>query len=341
MGDQHMLRRWGWVPIAASLTACSYPRPNQAAKAPFSQTLKIDTADLYRYAAGATVYSIGAFDKIIVTVYQYPDLSGEFLVKEDGTVFVPNAGNVPIAGFTLREAQNELTRALEPFVPRAQVDVKPSEIRSKVYYLSGEIKNPGAYPVLRPVTLGKAVALAGGLTATAFPDSAYLSRRGKAYPIDLQRTLSTADDRIYLQGGDMVYVPSSANATVYVLGEVVKPSAVALTNGGGLGVIQAISAAGGLTGGADEDEVAIIRRVGDNLELRVVNVENALKSGAGEALAFRLHPGDIVWVPPMGIANWNRALALISPTLDTLLFKPLSGARDYFLIKDILDRGNP
>ena len=326
---------------AIIVAACSYPKAPTGAhgEVAIEEIHELDSAEFLQHASAATGYTIGPFDRLTLSVWQYPDLSGDVLVKEDGTVFLPNAGNISISGMTLREAQNTLTQSLLPFVPRAQLDISPSEIRSNVYYVLGEVNQAGAYPILRPQHLAEAVANAGGFTQNAQGTHAYLSRNGKAYPINLAHSFSSdGNNPIFLQQGDLIYIPSQAEASVYVLGEVANPSAVPLA-AGQLGVIKAIAEAGGLTSGASESRVAVIRRVDRKLQLRVVNVSTTLSGVNRDFLGVELQPGDIIWVPPRGITNWNRTLSLITPTLDTLLFRPLGGVRDYFLIREIIDGG--
>jgi polysaccharide export outer membrane protein len=323
------------LPAVLLATACAYPRPTKdesGSAITYAEDVSIDTAALYTYAEKETSYTVGAFDKLLVKVWRNDDLSGEIWVKEDGSIFVPDVGYVPLAGLTLKEAQIKLTAALTAVVRNPQIDLAPVEVRSKRFYLLGAVKNPGGYPIYKPLTVLEAVSLAGGALETAALEGAYLNRKGRVYPIDMNE-LFRANKEIYLTQGDKLYVPSRAEAVIYVLGEVAKPGAYPVS-AGGLDVMQAVAQAGSYTVSADEDEIAIVRRRGDKFQLQVVNLEDAVKYAAGNPLAFRLRAGDIVWVPPMGIASWNRALAMITPTLDTFLFKPLAGGRDYFLIQD-------
>lgn len=324
--------------ITSLAPACAYPRATPADNehpVVYAQDFTVDTSALYGYADKATVYTVGPFDRIQMKIWRYDELSGELLVKEDGTIFIPNVGFVPVAGLTLREAQAKLTEAIAVFVKNPQIDLAPIEVRGKRYYIMGAVRNPGGYPIFKPITLREAVSLSGGSTEQSLLSNAYLNRGGQVFPVDVHASFTGASRDVYLQSGDMLYVPSRADATVYVLGEVAKPGAYPVS-AGGLDVMQAVAQAGGYTVSADEDEIGIVRRKGDKFQLQVVNLEDAMKYAEGDPLAFRLQPGDIVWVPPMGIASWNRGLALISPTLDTFLFKPLAGARDYFLIEQVI-----
>ena len=179
--------------------------------------MPIDTAALYSYAKNDTVYTVGPFDRIDLSVWSYPDLSRNLLVKEDGTVFVPNAGHVPIGGLTLRQAQNKLTTALSVVFDNPQIDLNPVEVRSKRYYVVGEVKLPGGYPIFKPLTVREAISLAGGTTEYSLLESTYLSRGGKVYPIDVYSMLTASGNEVYLHADDVLYIPSKSTATVAML----------------------------------------------------------------------------------------------------------------------------
>lgn len=323
--------------LAVWLAACGHASTKPQRPAKPAVTLETHPEELFSYTENATIYTVGSFDRVRISIWRYEDLSGEMLVKEDGTIFVPNVGAIMVAGLTLRQAQERLTKAVGSYVNDPQVDIQPVEVRSKRFYLSGAFKNPGAYPVYRPLTVAEAVTLAGGTNGDALVDGALLSRRGRVHPLSIDALYTPSDQLIYIQANDVLYVPSRSEATVFVLGEVTRPGSYPLHSMRGLPLLQAIAQAGGFTLGADEDEVAVVRRNGDRLEMYVVEAGVALDEGGGSAAAFVLRPGDIVWVPPSGIGSWNRAMELLNPTLDTLLLRPLSGVRDFFWIKDFMD----
>jgi polysaccharide export outer membrane protein len=326
------------VVCAGLVAACSHT-PKEKTRTTLVRELDSEQDGLHQYAQRATVYTIGPFDRIQLSIWRYDDLSGEVTVKEDGTVFIPNVGRVPLAGLTLSEAQTRLTSLVGVYVTNPQVDLQPIEVRSKVYYVTGSFRYPGAYPIFKPITLAEAITIAGGTGPEAVGDGALFSRDGKVYPLDLG-AVYTSRQKIYLQAGDLLYVPSRLESNVFVLGEVFRPGAYPLFSTRGPELMQAVAQAGGYTAAANENEVAVIRRQGGKMVLQVVDLEAALEGDMVSLAALRLQPGDIIWVPPSGIGDWNRALALISPTLDTLLFRPLTGVRDYFLIQDLIRRND-
>src|ERR1700687_1104256 len=57
----------------------------------------------------ATAYRLGTGDKVRVTVYNEPTLSGAFDVNDQGVGALGRIGPVAIAGKTIREAQTLIT----------------------------------------------------------------------------------------------------------------------------------------------------------------------------------------------------------------------------------------
>jgi protein involved in polysaccharide export with SLBB domain len=123
----------------------------------------------------ATAYRLGTGDKVRVTVYNEPTLSGDFDVNDQGVVALGLIGPVAIAGMTIREAQTLITEkyAKDYLVnPRVNVEV----LNYRPFFILGEVKNPGSYPFVNGMTVVNAVALAGGYTPRANRDRVYVKR---------------------------------------------------------------------------------------------------------------------------------------------------------------------
>ena len=104
---------------------------------------------------------------------------------------------------------------------------------------------------------------------------------------------------------------------VHAVGGNVKNTVVPFMNGR-LNLLQALAAAGYGYRDAAQGRLAdtrIIRSVGDHGEFFVVDAERML---AGEVGPFELVPGDVIFVPPTGVTNWNEALAQLLPSLQTI-----------------------
>lgn len=118
-----------------------------------------------------------------------------------------------------------------PIRPGDVVTVRSAEI----VYVVGEINKPGAFP-MRPrerLTVLRALALSGGLTATAARGDAIVLRANAAgerveIPVDLGKVLKGSEPDIVLQGQDVLFVPTSGSkaamrATLNALLRTVRP----------------------------------------------------------------------------------------------------------------------
>jgi polysaccharide export outer membrane protein len=131
-------------------------------------------------------YRLGTGDKIRVTVYGEPDLSGEFQVDGSGFVRLPLVGQVSASGHTIREFEGDVAARLsEGYLrsPRVSAEV----VNYRPFFILGEVNKPGEYPYVNGMNVVTAVALAGGFTYRADEGDVYIRRGGKPeeeYPAD-------------------------------------------------------------------------------------------------------------------------------------------------------------
>jgi protein involved in polysaccharide export with SLBB domain len=146
-------------------------------------------------------YLLGPGDKVRITIYDEPDLSGDLAVSDQGSISMSLIGQVNVAGRTLGEVQSEITqRYAEKYLvnPRVNIDV----LNYRPFFILGEVKNPGGYPYVAGMTVVNAIALAGGYTP-----------RGSKRGITIKRTnikdgkeQSATEDGPVLPG-DVIRVP--------------------------------------------------------------------------------------------------------------------------------------
>jgi len=111
-------------------------------------------------------YKLDSGDRLRVTVFEEPDLSGDFEVDGLGTISLPLIGEVKVGNLTLREAEKTIeTRFLAGYLKRPQVSIDVLNYRP--FYILGEVKDPGSYPFVSGITVLNAVAMAGGFTYRA------------------------------------------------------------------------------------------------------------------------------------------------------------------------------
>ena len=157
---------------ALLLAACAgQPAITSASLAPNIELLDTDTLPEPsdgRDANGLRNYTIGAFDRLKVDVFDVPEISNaEIEVDAGGRISVPLAGDIQVAGRTPSEAADLIEAALLRYIRDPQVAVNLIRTVSQVVTVDGEVKRPGLYPVQGDMTLMRAVARAEGLTEFA------------------------------------------------------------------------------------------------------------------------------------------------------------------------------
>lgn len=139
--------------------------------------------------ASVDAYTLGAGDRLRVTVYNEPTLSGFFSIGGDGNLAMPLIGNIEAGNKTPRDIEKIIHDKLVggDFVKNAQVSVELTTYRP--YYILGEVNRPGQYPYVAGIKLQQAIAAAGGYT--------YRANRGTAY---IQRGADPAEKSVKIKG---------------------------------------------------------------------------------------------------------------------------------------------
>jgi polysaccharide export outer membrane protein len=165
------------------------------------------------------------------------------------------------------------------------------------FFVQGEVRKPGAYPLEKETSVLEALTIAGGLTDRAAPGSgAVLRRTPGGVQERLALDLSGADPRareVMLRDGDTVVVP--AGNTFYVLGEVRRPGAYQLDQAGT--VLEGVALAGGFTEKAAPGRVRLIRNhKSGRQESITVDLNEVIKRGRKDK-DLPLTPNDVIVVP--------------------------------------------
>lgn len=159
-------------------------------------------------------YRIAPGDVLEITVYGERDLSKKGLVvRPDGKVTFPLAGDIKVGDMTTVQVKQELEKKLHAFIPEAVATVSVQTLGSLQYYVVGKVNKPGMFDVSRPLTVLQALALAGGLTV--FADQRHIqivrNQDGKVsrLPFNYKEVVNGKhlEQNIVLQRGDTVVVP--------------------------------------------------------------------------------------------------------------------------------------
>jgi polysaccharide biosynthesis/export protein len=159
-------------------------------------------------------YQLRPGDVVAVSVWQEPGLEQLVLVRPDGGVSFPLAGDLRAEGLTVDQLAASIKSKLTRFIPNPVVTVTLQEIPGNRIFVIGRVNSPGDFPIIsRDVTVMQALSMAGGLTPFAKDREIRVLRQvdGKeeSYPFDYRRAVrgEGVQQAITLQPGDVVVVP--------------------------------------------------------------------------------------------------------------------------------------
>jgi polysaccharide biosynthesis/export protein len=293
------------------------------------------TADLNLFAK-PTAYKVGPGDVLQITVWDHPELAAAlgqatantrvadaapgFVVGGDGNIQFPYISKpIHAVGKTPEQLQREIYTELSKVFVKPQVTVRVESYRASQVYVDGDVKTPGAQSINDiPMTLTEAVGRSGGFMPTADQSRVVITRNGTSYPVNVAQMLRAGKNPsdIVLQPGDMLHVSARDENTVYVMGEVVKPTAVTPLRDGTLTLAEAISQAGNLSPTtSNARQLFVIRQVpGDEPVIYHLDA----KSPVSMILAnqFPLEAKDVVYVDNSGLVRASRVLDLLLPAIN-------------------------
>ena len=249
------------VPVLL-LTVCASaqpPNPNRAISVPEA-------------GANLPAQPVGANDLIAVSVYDAPELSRTVRISGDGFIRLPMLQQrIKAVGSYPAELETAIVKALreEQILVDPFVTVTIAEYHSRPISVAGAVKMPLLFQAEGPTTLLEAIARAQGLREDAGQVILVTQSQPGAdgTPVVLTRRINVRgliDDadpalNVKLTGGEEVRVPEVSK--IYIVGNVTKPGAYPVQDGGDTTVLQMLALAEGLTQFAGK-QAFIYRREG-------------------------------------------------------------------------------
>jgi polysaccharide export outer membrane protein len=163
---------------------------------------------------------VRAGDKVRLTVWRSPEMSGEFIVDQDGAIQHPLLHDIRVGGLTFPAAQQVVATKLAEYEAHPQFLLQPL-FRVVV---TGEVKQPNILYLPGGTSVAEAVALAGGPTDRGRLDRIHVFRHGTDTVLDLSGPRAQVVD-FALLSGDQIQVDRRRD----VLRDVVLPSATLVT----------------------------------------------------------------------------------------------------------------
>ncbi len=144
---------------------------------------------------------------VLVTIWQEPDLSGDYSIDSKGYVALPLIGKIQVSRFTKDSLESYLVTEYSNYLRSPIIMVEPL-IRIGVL---GEVRSPGLYRVSPEAPLWDVIEKSGGLTSKANLLKIKFMRRGEVVNSQLLQAFENGESLqvIGMQSGDQVVVPSS------------------------------------------------------------------------------------------------------------------------------------
>jgi polysaccharide export outer membrane protein len=272
-----------------------------------------------------TAYKIGPHDRLQITVWEHPELNdpgGEKIMPElagkvvgdDGELYYPYVGNIPVAGKTVSEVRTLLTRELSKYFKKVKLDIRVLSFQSHRAAIVGEVKTPGIQSMTEtPLTVAEAISRAGGVGPDADMSNVALARDGKLYKIDVLALYEkgSTTQNLLLKDGDVLNIPDRKDSKVLMMGEVGRQQALQI-NKGKMSLAQALAEAYGVDFNTSRPGEIYVIRPGDmNPEIFQLNAESPDAMILADQFALQAH--DTVFVGTAGVTQWSRVLNQILP----------------------------
>jgi polysaccharide export outer membrane protein len=178
-----------------------------------AEDLKKPTAESTSSAPADTVYRVQPGDILQISVWKEKDLEREVLVRPDGGLSFPLAGEIQATGLALDALRKEIEMRLTRYIPSPVVTVAVKVAAGSKVYVVGRVNRPGEFNATRYLDVMQALSLAGGTTPYASENSIKILRRVNGVETAIPFKYGQVEggrklkQNIILQSGDVVVVP--------------------------------------------------------------------------------------------------------------------------------------
>jgi polysaccharide export outer membrane protein len=158
-------------------------------------------------------YLVQPGDTLSITVWKEQDLQGDILVRPDGGLTFPLAGEIEASGHTVDDIRKALQARLTKYIPDPVVTVLVKKTDGSRIFVVGKVNRPGDFPLIRPMDVMQALSLAGGTTPYADVNGIRVLRREATgqqvfrFRYDDIRRGKDLSQNMLLRSGDTVIVP--------------------------------------------------------------------------------------------------------------------------------------
>ncbi|MER5172704.1 polysaccharide biosynthesis/export family protein [Thioclava sp. GXIMD2076] len=246
-------------------------------------------------------------------------------INDDGTLFVPYAGPIHVAGLTVETARERVQDALSSLLPAAQVQLsRQPGARNTADLVSGVAAPKSIDLSQRPMSVLSAITEGGGVSSSFANPQVRLLRGNSVYEISMKRLIDDPTLDTGMRRGDKLLVTEDPRYFLS-MGATGKEAIVPFPRDK-VSALEAITLAGGVNDSrADPKGVLILRdypasAVGPNgpSNQRVIfSINLTTTDGLFSAQNFYLQPQDVVLATESPIVKAQTLFSLFNTTVSS------------------------
>jgi polysaccharide export outer membrane protein len=170
--------------------------------------IRTQTDNTATAAVDPNKYLVGPEDLLFIKVWREPDFTLPVAVRPDGKITMPLIGEVQAAGETPLQLTKTLAELLAKYLNNPEVNVFVTEVRSKKYYINGEVERTGSFPLVTPTRILEALSHAGGFRDFANTKKIRILRGEKVYYFNYREVTNgkRLEQNMYLESGDQIII---------------------------------------------------------------------------------------------------------------------------------------
>lgn len=178
-------------------------------------------------------YLVGPGDVLRIYLWGAVEFQYELEVDDQGTIFIPTAGQFFVSGIAYTDLQKKLTHYLSKFYeglssnpPTVFLDISLAKLRPIKIFVMGEVAKPGGYNISSFATVFNALYSIGGPLESGSLREIRVVRNNKVIAkVDIYDYLLKGQliGDVRLQNNDMIFIPPRGN-TVGIRGEILRPA---------------------------------------------------------------------------------------------------------------------
>jgi polysaccharide export outer membrane protein len=223
---------------------------------------------------------------------------------------LPDLDPIEVGGLTVDQAREAIERRYREEIADVEIFLAYRDRTIRRVELAGISAVP-TVPVDGKIRLFEVLSKAK-LPPDANLFKSYVLREDRVVPVDLYKLVKQGDmsQNIVMRGGDKVYLAEGSAATLMVMGEVGCECVLSVPHGF-MPIRMALAQAHGIPYTGNLSMIQVIRGNVVCPKIYTLSWEHVLRLPNDSLL---LIPGDIVFVAPKPITEWNRFISQLLPT---------------------------